>query len=98
MRDAEGDILNTGTGGGKPAKDLSHQFRSDALSRLSPGLKIRPAEKQLWCVLNASAITYLDLQMLVGSKPQMMGVVSLDGVPINENGIAGKSIIWRAMS
>ncbi len=44
-------------------------------------VKMRPGEKQLWRVLNASAITYLDLQMLVNDKPQMMGVVSLDGVP-----------------
>jgi FtsP/CotA-like multicopper oxidase with cupredoxin domain len=97
MRDAEGDILNTGTGGGKPAKDLSINFVPVPYPTYPPAVvKIRPAERQLWCVLNASAITYLDLQMLVDNKPQMMGVVSLDGVPINENGMAGNRVLWES--
>ncbi len=102
MRDAEGDILNTGTGGGKPAKDLSINFVPVPFPNYVPAVvKIRPAEKQLWRVLNASAITYLDLQMLVDNKPQMMGVVSLDGVPINSNGKtkdgkAGNRIVWQS--
>jgi FtsP/CotA-like multicopper oxidase with cupredoxin domain len=97
MRDAEGDILNTGTGGGKPAKDLSINFVSVPYPNYVPAkIKIRPQEKQLWCVLNASAITYLDLQMLVENKPQMLGVVSLDGVPINSNGAAQNKIIWQS--
>jgi len=97
LRDAEGDILNTGTGGGKPAKDLSINFVSVAYPNYLPAkIKIRPQEKQLWCVLNASAITYLDLQMLVENKPQMLGVVSLDGIPINEAGTPGHKIIWQS--
>jgi len=97
LRDAEGDILNTGTGGGKPAKDLSINFVPVPYPNYLPAvIKIRPQEKQLWGVLNASAITYLDLQMLVENKPQMLGVVSLDGVPINENGTTGNRIIWQS--
>ncbi len=97
MRDAEGDILNTGTGGGKPAKDLSINFVSVPYPNYLPAkIKIRPQEKQLWCVLNASAITYLDLQMLVANKPQMLGVVSLDGIPINDNGSVQNKIIWQS--
>jgi FtsP/CotA-like multicopper oxidase with cupredoxin domain len=97
MRDAEGDILNTGTGGGKPAKDLSINFVPVAFPKYLPAvIKIRPGEKQHWCVLNASAITYLDLQMLVNGRPQMMGVVSLDGVPINEDGASGNRVIWQS--
>jgi FtsP/CotA-like multicopper oxidase with cupredoxin domain len=97
LRDAEGDILNTGTGGGKPAKDLSVNFVPVPYPNYLPAvLKIRPQEKQLWCVLNASAITYLDLQMLVGNKPQMLGVVSLDGVPINEAPSTAQKIIWQS--
>jgi FtsP/CotA-like multicopper oxidase with cupredoxin domain len=97
MRDAEGDILNTGTGGGKPAKDLSINFVSVPYPNYLPAkIKIRPQEKQLWCVLNASAITYLDLQMQVENKPQMLGVVSLDGIPINANGTAQNKIIWQS--
>jgi FtsP/CotA-like multicopper oxidase with cupredoxin domain len=97
MRDAEGDILNTGTGGGKPAKDLSINFVSVPYPNYLPAkIKIHPQEKQLWCVLNASAITYLDLQMLVENKPQMLGVVSLDGIPINTNRTTENKIIWQS--
>lgn len=60
-RDNEGDILNTGTGGGKPAKDLSINFVPMAYPQYIPGvIPIQPSERQLWRVLNASAITYLD--------------------------------------
>jgi FtsP/CotA-like multicopper oxidase with cupredoxin domain len=97
LRDAEGDILNTGTGGGKPAKDLSINFVPVPYPSYPPArIKVRPEEKQLWCVLNASAITYLDLQMLVENKPQMLGVVSLDGIPINDAGATSRKIIWQS--
>lgn len=97
LRDPEGDILNTGTGGGKPAKDLSINFVPVPYPDYVPAVvKIRPGERQIWCVLNASAITYLDLQMLIRNAPQMMGVVSLDGVPINENGMEGNRILWES--
>ena len=56
---------------------------------------MRPDERQLWRVLNASAITYLDLQILVGGTPQRMGVVSLDGVPVNEGGMAANRVLWE---
>jgi len=97
LRDSEGDILNTNSGGGTPAKDLSINFVPVPYPTYPPAvIKIRPGEKELWCVLNASAITYLDLQLLVNNRLQMMGVVSLDGVPINENGLAGNRIIWES--
>jgi FtsP/CotA-like multicopper oxidase with cupredoxin domain len=97
LRDAEGDILNTGTGGGKPAKDLSINFVPVPYPEYPPGaIRMKPGEKQLWRVLNASAITYLDLQMLINNVPQPLGVVSLDGNPINENGLAGNRILWES--
>jgi hypothetical protein len=34
-------------------------------------------------LLNASAITYLDLGILFNGVPQLLGQVSLDGVPVN---------------
>src|SRR5262249_33279555 len=54
-------------------------------------ISIKPGERQLWRVLNASAITYLNLQMLYDDHPQGFGVVGLDGVPINWNGL-GKGL------
>jgi FtsP/CotA-like multicopper oxidase with cupredoxin domain len=47
---------------------------------------MKPEEQQLWRVVNASGITYLDLQVLFGHTPQQLGLVAIDGVPLNENG------------
>ncbi|MFZ0641503.1 MAG: multicopper oxidase domain-containing protein [Candidatus Acidiferrales bacterium] len=97
LRDPEGDILNTGTGGGKPAKDLSINFVPVPFPEYPPAqILVRPMEKQFWRVLNGSAITYLDLQVLADNVPQPLGVVSLDGIPINENGMAGNRVIWES--
>jgi FtsP/CotA-like multicopper oxidase with cupredoxin domain len=95
MRDAEGDVLNTGTGGGKPAKDLSINFVPIPYPDYpSSSIAVKPSERQLWRILNASAVTYLDLQLVVDNLPQSVGVVSLDGVPINENGLARDRVLW----
>ncbi len=97
LHDAEGDVLNTGTGGGKPAKDLSINFVPVPYPEYTPAkIPIKPLERQLWRVLNASAITYLNLQIIVDGSPQPLGVVALDGIPINENGMAGNRILWES--
>src|SRR5579862_5367227 len=94
LRDAEGDILNTGTGEGKPSKDLSINFVPVAYPDYSPAvIAMKPDERQLWRVINASAITYVDLQILIGGTPQPMGLVSLDGVPVNEGGLVANRIV-----
>jgi FtsP/CotA-like multicopper oxidase with cupredoxin domain len=97
LRDPEGDILNTGTGGGKPAKDLSINFVPVPFPNYPPAqLFLRPRQEEFWRVLNGSAITYLDLQILFNNAPQPLGVVALDGIPINENGMAGDRVIWES--
>jgi FtsP/CotA-like multicopper oxidase with cupredoxin domain len=97
IRDNEGDVMNMGTDGGTPAKDLSINFVPVAFPQYtSPLIPIKPLERQLWRVLNASAITYLDLKVLLRTTPQPLGVVSLDGVPIDEHGVAGNRIIWES--
>jgi FtsP/CotA-like multicopper oxidase with cupredoxin domain len=97
LRDAEGDILNTGTGEGKPSKDLSINFVPVAYPDYSPTIiAMKPDERQLWRVINASAITYVDLQILIGGTPQPMGLVSLDGVPVNEGGMVANRIVWES--
>lgn len=94
--DAEGDVMNTGTGTGKPAKDLSLNFVPVPYPDYpTAAITMKPSERQLWRVLNASAITYLNLQVLYGDSPQQLGVVALDGVPINENGMSGNRILWE---
>ena len=85
--DRDGDAANNGTGFGKPAKDLSINFVPVPYPDYPPAaIKMKPEERQLWRVLNASAITYLNLAVLFGRAPQSLGLVALDGVPLSENG------------
>ena len=65
-----------------------------ALGRRTRG-RMKPEERQLWRVLNASAITYLNLEILFNRAPQPLGLVALDGVPLNENGKSGDSVNWQ---
>ncbi len=96
LRDAEGDILNTGTDGGRPAKDLSLNFVPVAFPEYKAALiEMKPGGRELWRVLNASAITYADLQVQYDGVPQPLGVVALDGVPIDDNGVGGRGLFWR---
>jgi FtsP/CotA-like multicopper oxidase with cupredoxin domain len=96
LRDAEGDILNTGTGGGKPAKDLSINFVPVPYPDYPPAAIVtRPVQRELWRVLNASAITYLDLEVVMNNEPLTVGVVSVDGVPIDENGMSAHRVLWE---
>jgi FtsP/CotA-like multicopper oxidase with cupredoxin domain len=97
LRDAEGDILNAGTGTGKPAKDLSLNFVPVPYPEYRPAvITTRPSERQLWRVLNASSITYLDLQVLYSGVAQRLGVVALDGVPVNMNGNDTNKVVWKS--
>ncbi len=95
--DRDGDSANNGTGFGKPAKDLSVNFVPVPYPDYPPAtIKMKPGERQLWRVLNACAITYLNLAVLFNNhKPQMLGIVALDGVPINWNPGAENAIEWH---
>ena len=94
--DHDGDAANTGTGFGKPAKDLSINFVPVPYPDYLPAsIEMKPEERQFWRVLNASAITYLNLEVLYKHAPQKLGVVALDGVPINANGTSGDFIAWE---
>ncbi len=93
--DSDGDAVNTGTGFGKPSKDLSVNFVPVPYPNYPPAtLTMKPGEKQLWRVLNASAITYLNLAVLVRRAPQKLGVVALDGVPLQFDGSPSPPVQW----
>jgi FtsP/CotA-like multicopper oxidase with cupredoxin domain len=84
IKDADGDVINTGTGYGKPAKDLSINYVPVPFPEYKPAvIKMRPSERQFWRVLNASAITYVDLRLIFDDVPQVVGLISIDGVPLN---------------
>jgi FtsP/CotA-like multicopper oxidase with cupredoxin domain len=91
--DRDGDAANNGTGFGKPAKDLSINFVPVPYPDYPPAaIRMKPEERQLWRVLNASAITYLNLAVLFGRAPQQLGLVALDGVPLSENGTSNGTL------
>jgi len=94
--DRDGDSANNGTGFGKPAKDLSLNFVPVPYPDYPPALlEMKPAERQMWRVLNASAITYLNLAVLFNRTPQLLGIVAIDGVPLNHNGNETNAVEWR---
>ena len=77
--DRDGDAANNGTGFGKPAKDLSINFVPVPYPDYPAAvITMKPGEKQLWRVLNASAITYLNLEVLFNRAPQKLGLVALE--------------------
>ncbi|QPF88369.1 multicopper oxidase domain-containing protein [Bradyrhizobium genosp. L] len=93
--DNDGDVANSGTGFGKPSKDLSVNFVPVPYPNYLPAtLAMKPGERQLWRVLNASAITYLNLALLFGRAPQQIGIVGLDGVPLRFAGSPSPPVQW----
>ncbi len=94
--DRDGDAVNNGTGFGKPAKDLSINFVPVPWPDYLPAvMEMKPGERQLWRVLNASAITYLNLEVLFDRKPQPLGLIALDGVPLNQSRKPGDAVNWQ---
>ena len=94
--DHDGDAVNTATGFGKPAKDLSINFVPVPYPDYPPAaIKIKPEQRQLWRVLNASAITYLNLAVLYKRVRQQLGVVAMDGGPVNAEGPSAPPVEWQ---
>ncbi|HEY2681960.1 MAG TPA: multicopper oxidase domain-containing protein [Steroidobacteraceae bacterium] len=93
--DRDGDSANNGTGFGRPAKDLSINFVPVPYPDYPPAvIRMRPHERQLWRVVNAAGITYLNLAVVQGHTPEKIGVVAIDGVPTNQDGNPGDAIEW----
>ena len=94
--DRDGDSANNGLGFGKPAKDLSLNFVPVPYPEYPPAtIKMKPGQRELWRVLNASSVTYLNLAVLFKRAPQKLGIVAIDGVPTNTNGNPANAIEWR---
>ncbi len=93
--DSDGDAGNNNTGYGKPAKDLSVNFVPVPYPDYPPAtIRMKPGERQLWRVLNASSVTYLHLTLLFDHAPQSLGIVAIDGVPINVSGPKARPVAW----
>ncbi len=94
--DRDGDSANNGTGFGKPAKDLSINYVPVPYPDYPPAtLQMRPGERQLWRVVNACGITYLNLAVIFQHSAQKLGIVAIDGVPLSANGDADHAVEWR---
>jgi FtsP/CotA-like multicopper oxidase with cupredoxin domain len=94
--DHDGDAINNGTGFGKPAKDLSINYVPVPYPDYTPAvIEMKAGERQLWRVVNASAITYLNLAVLFQHKPQQLGLVAMDGVPLNLQRGAHDAVDWQ---
>jgi FtsP/CotA-like multicopper oxidase with cupredoxin domain len=95
--DRDGDARNTADGSGMPAKDLSLNFVSVPYPAYQPAtIRMRASERQFWRIVNASSITYLNLQLLFAEKPQALGVIAVDGAPVNDNGQGGNYALWQS--
>jgi FtsP/CotA-like multicopper oxidase with cupredoxin domain len=94
--DRDGDSANNGTGFGKPAKDLSINYVPVPYPDYPPAtLQMRSGERQLWRVVNACGITYLNLAVIFQHSAQKLGIVAIDGVPLTANGDADHAVEWR---
>jgi FtsP/CotA-like multicopper oxidase with cupredoxin domain len=95
--DRDGDAANTGTGYGKPAKDLSINFVPVPYPDYEPAvLEMKPDGQELWRVVNASGITYLNLEVHYDHAAQRLGLIAIDGVPLNQSGMIGDFVDWQS--
>ncbi len=91
--DPDGEIANNNTGFGKPARDLSINFVPVPYPDYPPArIRMRPGERQLWRVVNAASITYVHLALLYDHVPQNLGVVAIDGVPVDVGDVAAPHV------
>jgi len=82
----------------RPGKDLSVNFVAVPYPDYTQAIiEMKPHERQLWRVLNASADTYLDLRLLFNGAAQFMGIIALDGMPIGfEDGRPRNKVLWQS--
>jgi FtsP/CotA-like multicopper oxidase with cupredoxin domain len=76
-----------------PSWDLTLNFIPIAYPAEIPAvLRMRPGDREFWRVVNASADSLVDLQVVFDGVPQVVKLVALDGVPVNsQDGQASRS-------
>jgi FtsP/CotA-like multicopper oxidase with cupredoxin domain len=69
-------------GGGVPSWDISVNYVPILWPNFKPAaISMKPGEKEFWRVVNSSADTIADFQLLYDGVPQTIQIVGLDGVP-----------------
>jgi FtsP/CotA-like multicopper oxidase with cupredoxin domain len=93
LLDPEGDVANNNTGYGKPARDLSiNSVPVPYPDYPAARIRVRPGQRELWRVLNASAITYLNIGLKFDGAPQSLGIVAIDGSPVDQSDAQGAHV------
>jgi FtsP/CotA-like multicopper oxidase with cupredoxin domain len=81
---------------GHPAKDLSVNFVPVPYPTYPMAiLRTRPSRREFWRVLNACADTYLDLGVLFNGRYRQLGLVAVDGVPLDRGPGHADGISWQ---
>src|SRR5579875_135002 len=90
LRDQRVSGLNQDEEDAGPGKDISLNFVPVVYPLYRPAeLRVRPAEREFWRVLNASADTFFDIQLLFGPTiqdvhiPRPLHLIAIDGAPIS---------------
>lgn len=86
LRDQKVAYSGTQSGVTRPQTDLSINYVPVTYPNNTPAtMNAAPNEKELWRVLNASADTMMNIQVLIGSTPQQLQIVAVDGVPLKDS-------------
>jgi FtsP/CotA-like multicopper oxidase with cupredoxin domain len=68
---------------GQPGWDVSVNYSPVTFPNyVTPTMRVKPDEQQLWRIANTAANSIFILQYLVKGKPQELKLVAVDGVPI----------------
>ena len=67
--------------GGEDSAALTVNF-VPALENITSTVLMKPSEKQVWRVVNASSIFFLQLQLQSGGTARMIELLAVDGVPL----------------
>lgn len=88
---------NPPPGGKVPAWDVSLNYIPIPYPTYPPAvILVKPGEKEFWRVLNASADTYIDLELRYDGVAQPLQIVGLDGVPTgSQDGTRRGKIVVR---
>ena len=80
-----------------PADDVSLNYVPIPYPALTPAIiEMVPGKPEFWRVANASADTFVDLQLQYDGVPQTLQVVGLDGVPTgSQDGTGGGTIVTQ---
>ncbi len=88
---------NPNPGGPVPSWDLSVNYVPVSYPNFAPAvIRMRKGGKEFWRVVNASADSLLDLQVIYDGRAQPLQIVALDGVPVgSRDGTARGQLITQ---